>query len=122
MITYDKSSFGLSLLFRVYGSAAYKAVIPGVLSVIVLLLIRFIRNGDGTFTGEHRDDNDLQHPYAIGVLVSSTTFLIVFRANQGYNRYWESCGALHQMMSKWMDATIHTGTNDIAFFCKLLEK
>jgi predicted membrane chloride channel (bestrophin family) len=109
MIVYDKSAFGLKLLLRVHGSAAYRAVIPGLLSVACLLLIRYYRNGDGTFSGEARDENDLQHPYAIGILVSATSFLIVFRANQGYNRYWEACGSLHQMMSKWLDATIHTG-------------
>ena len=110
MITYDKSAFGLNLLLRVHGSAAYRSIVPGLASVVVLLLIRYIRNEDGSFTGLHRDDNELQHPYAVGILVSSSTFLIVFRANQGYNRFWESCGAIHQMMSKWMDATIHTGT------------
>jgi predicted membrane chloride channel (bestrophin family) len=109
MITYDRSAFGLNLILRVHGSAAYRGVVPGLLSIVVLLLIRYFRNGDGTFTGENRDDNDLQHPYAVGILVASITFLIVFRANQGYNRYWESAGAIHQMMSKWMDATIHTG-------------
>lgn len=109
MITYDKSAFGLKLLIRIHGSAAYRAILPGILSVLVLLLIRYFRDGDGTLTAQSRDENDLQHPYAIGILVASTSFLIVFRANQGYARYWESCGALHQMMSKWMDATIHTG-------------
>ena len=109
MITYDRSAFGLNLVFRVHGSAAYRAVIPGALSVVVLLLIRYFRNGDGTFDSDHAD-NDLQHPYAVGILVASTTFLIVFRANQGYNRYWESAGAILHMMSKWLDATIHTGT------------
>lgn len=109
MITYDRSAFGLNLILRVHGSAAYRGVFPGLISVVFLLLLRYFRNGDGTFDGRDLDEDDLQHPYAIGILVASITFLIVFRANQGYNRYWESCGAIHQMMSKWMDATIHTG-------------
>lgn len=75
----------------------------------MLVLIRYLRAGDDVFTGQARDENDLQHPYAIAVLVSCTTFLIVFRANQGYSRYWEAAGSIHQMMSKWLDATIHTG-------------
>lgn len=109
MITYDRSAFGLNLILRVHGSAAYRGVFPGLISVVFLVLLRYFRNGDGTLGGDDREENDLQHPYAIGILVASITFLIVFRANQGYNRYWESCGAIHQMMSKWMDATIHTG-------------
>ncbi|KAL7507013.1 hypothetical protein ACHAXN_004238 [Cyclotella atomus] len=49
----------------------------------------------------------LNHPYAIGVLVTSITLLITFRANYGYQRYWEGCTAAHNMMSKFMDATMH---------------
>jgi hypothetical protein len=49
----------------------------------------------------------LNHPYAIGVLVTSITLLITFRANYGYQRYWEGCTAVHSMMSKFMDATMH---------------
>lgn len=111
MITYDKSVYGVSLLLRVHGSAAYRAIIPGMLSIACLIVMRYLRNGDGTLSYDvnNREETDLQHPYAIGLLVASTTFLIVFRANNGYNRYWEACGAVHQMMSKWMDATIHTG-------------
>jgi len=51
------------------------------------------------------NDSDLDHPYGVGVLVSSVAFLIIFRANAGYSRYWEACGAVHHCMSKWMDAT-----------------
>lgn len=110
MITYDKSAFGLNLIFRVHGSAVYRAVIPGVLSVVCLFLIRAVRNNfNGTFDQAFdRLENDLQHPYAVGVLVSSTTFLIVFRINNAYNRYWEAAGGIHHMMSKWLDATVHT--------------
>ncbi len=48
----------------------------------------------------------LNHPYAIDVLVSSVSFLIIFRANYGYQRYWEACTMVHKLMSKWMDAAI----------------
>ena len=40
--------------------------------------------------------------------MTGVSFLIVFRANYGYQRYWEACGAVHQMMSKILDATVHT--------------
>lgn len=110
MITYDKTAFGLNLIFRVHGSAVYRAVIPGLLSVLCLFMFRGFRNSwDGSFEQVFgRLENDLQHPYAVGVLVSSTTFLIVFRINNAYNRYWEAAGGVHHMMSKWLDATIHT--------------
>jgi predicted membrane chloride channel (bestrophin family) len=101
MIQYYKGAFGLNLLWRFRGSAVYRGMIPGLISVLILLLIRLQWRADDP-------PADLEHPYAVGVLVSSVSFLIVFRANHGYARYWEACGALHQMMSKWMDATTHT--------------
>lgn len=48
----------------------------------------------------------VNHPYAIGVLVSSVSFLIIFRANYGYQRYWEACTTVHKLMSKWMDVAV----------------
>lgn len=51
--------------------------------------------------------DDLDQPNAVGVLVSSVSLLIVFRANFGYQRYWEGVGAIHHCMSKIMDATMH---------------
>ena len=100
MIKYYKGVFGLNLLLRLHGSAVYRGMIPGLVAVGVYLAIA-MREPDGSHP------QDTTHPYAIGVLVSSVSFLIIFRANQGYNRYWEACGAVHQMMSKWLDATTH---------------
>ena len=81
MIDYFKGIYGLNLLARVHGSALYKGSLVGLLSVLVYLLIDLRWNkGD-----------DLDHPYGVGVLVSSVSFLIIFRANYGYQRYWEAC-------------------------------
>ena len=99
MIQYYKGVFGLNLLTRIHGSAVYRGMLPAVISIIVYLVIA---------TTEGYDDDATNHPYAVGVLVSSVSFIIIFRANQGYSRYWEACGAVHHMMSKWLDATTHT--------------
>ena len=47
----------------------------------------------------------------MGALVAALTFLLAFRANFSYNRYWEAFTAVHQMHSKWMDVGM-----DIAAF------
>jgi predicted membrane chloride channel (bestrophin family) len=101
MIKYNRSAFGLNLLFRIHGSAIYRSVIPGLFAVGFYLLIRFQFHDD-------EPGDELGHPYAIGVVVSGTTFLIVFRASQGYSRYWEAASSTYLMMSKWMDAAMHT--------------
>jgi predicted membrane chloride channel (bestrophin family) len=104
MITYYKGAYGTNLLFQFHGSAVYRAVLPGLLSVLVFWLIR--RRVQVNELGE--DIPSFNHPYAVGVLVGSVSFLIVFRVNNSYQRYWEACGNVHQMMSKWLDATTHT--------------
>lgn len=105
MINYYKGIWGVNLLFRVHGSAVYRAMVPGIFSVAIYLWIVFGWRENQT----EEERQDLGHPYAIGVLVSSVTFLIVFRVSQGYGRYWEATGAIFHMMSKWLDATTHTG-------------
>jgi len=101
MIEYAKTYFGINLMNRVHGSAVYKSIIPALLSISIFGLIRFyIRE-------EMFSEEDLfDHPYAIGVLVTSVTFLIAFRANYGYQRYWGAASDIHSFMSKALDATV----------------
>lgn len=99
MIDYYGGAFGINLLAYAHGSAVYRACFPGLISVFLFL-------GYNAFSP---DTDSLGHPYAVGVLVSGISFLIIFRANHGYQRYWEACGAIHQMMSKYLDASVHAG-------------
>ncbi|KAL3789416.1 hypothetical protein HJC23_001964 [Cyclotella cryptica] len=126
MIEYSRGPFGLSLLFRWNGSALIKAFIPGLFSVSLYLtlyysLLDYAKEYYHTLFAEDAtspeavEDKEktlvdyLNHPYAIGVLIASTSLLITFRANYGYQRYWEGASAVHSMMSKFMDATVHAG-------------
>lgn len=105
MIEYYRGAYGANLLTRWHGSALAKAFIPGLLSVALYFILHY-------FDSRPYDDVDqqyLNHPYAIGVLVSSVSFLIIFRANYGYQRYWEACTTVHHLMSKWMDGSIFVG-------------
>eukprot|EP00588_Corethron_pennatum_P033028 CAMPEP_0194346410 /NCGR_PEP_ID=MMETSP0171-20130528/105412_1 /TAXON_ID=218684 /ORGANISM="Corethron pennatum, Strain L29A3" /LENGTH=215 /DNA_ID=CAMNT_0039113531 /DNA_START=113 /DNA_END=757 /DNA_ORIENTATION=+ len=103
MIIYSKNYFGLSLIFRAHGSAVARAVPQTLLSVFIYLLMEaYDPIKSLSAQGEGLEFYD--HPYAVGVLVTSCTFLITFRANFAYQRYWEASGTVHQMMSKWMDA------------------
>ena len=104
MITYDRSPFGLNLLFRFSGSAIYRGTIPGLFTVVFYLIIR------AYVTDETRDtlDRAIRHPYAIGILMGSVSFLLVFRVQIAYARYWEAASGVHHFMSKWVDAAMHT--------------
>lgn len=122
MIDYFKGIYGTNLLLRVHGSALYKGMLVGFLSTLIYLAIELVwnkrsRRHTTTSNSTHRlptnDDTsfeslipDLEDPYGAGVLISGVTFLIIFRANSGYQRYWEAVSSLHQCMGKWMDATM----------------
>lgn len=51
MITYDNSLFGFSLIFRVHGSAVWKASLPALFSTLGLLLYVLL-------SGNPIDDNE----------------------------------------------------------------
>lgn len=102
MIPYHKSFIGVQLLFRFHGSPLYRSFAAGLISMLVFVLIR-------TQTNYSERAKSLQDPYIIEVLVGGSAALIVFRANYGYERYWNACGDVHQMMSGWLDAVAQTG-------------
>ena len=118
MIDYFKGIYGTNLLLRVHGSALYKGMLVGFLSTLIYLSIELVwnkrsRHHPHQFVLPTNDDTtfeslvpDLEDPYGAGVLISGVTFLIIFRANSGYQRYWEAVSSLHQCMGKWMDATM----------------
>ena len=102
MINYHRSAFGWNLLFRVHGSAVYRACLPGLIALIIFFMFRYFCVDCNQY------ENTIEHPYVIGVVVGGITFLIVFRASSSYARYWEATTCIYGMQSKWMDATIST--------------
>lgn len=102
MIPYGKNLSGFNLFFRINGSPIYRAVIPGLISLAFFHLIhQYIRRGSSS-------SKYIGQPNTLGVLISSISFLIIFRLNNSYQRYWNACGDVFQMMSKWLDAVTNT--------------
>lgn len=85
------------------GSALFKSLTPAFLSSVIFLILLY------TLDLEEDEDQILDHPYPMGALISALTFLLAFRANFSYNRYWEAMTAVHQMHSKWLDVAIELG-------------
>jgi len=105
MITYNRSAFGWNLIFKFHGSAIYRSVFPALIAVAFFFLYdAYVK----LYIVDGKLETNVLHPYAVGVLVTTSTFLIVFRLNQSYSRYWEACGSTHHFISKWLDATTHT--------------
>ena len=103
MIEYnDGGPFGVRLIFRAHGSAVIKAIIPAAVSVLVLFGVMHISGFDIAAPAAEKE-RLIGHPYAVGALLAAFSFLIVFRANFAYARFWEACQQVHQMHSKWSD-------------------
>jgi predicted membrane chloride channel (bestrophin family) len=49
------------------------------------------------------EEEIFDHPYPMAALISAFSFLLIFRANFAYHRYWEAQGQVHLMHSKWLD-------------------
>jgi len=97
MIPYVNSSFGIPILARVHGSALFKSILPAFISTAIYISMTL------SFDDIEFDDKIFIHPYPMQALVTAFTFLLVFRANYSYNRWWEAYTAVYLMHSKWLD-------------------
>jgi len=91
---------GIGLIFRTHGSALFKALVPAAISNLIFFILLPLEAFE---IASDEKEMAVEHPYAIGALLAAFSFLIVFRANFAYARYWEACGAIHLMHSKWCD-------------------
>ncbi|KAK9789401.1 hypothetical protein WJX73_006004 [Symbiochloris irregularis] len=98
MITYNKIAWGLPLLCRLYGSALPRSVPPALLSAGVTAAF-FVCIGDD-------DKGWWRHPYPFQLFGYMVGFIVIFRSNFGYQRYWEGRSFLQGMTSAWVDACV----------------
>ena len=103
MLIYRKGTPG-PLLFRLAGSAIPKACIYGGFSALLTLILDVIIHSDKN--NEGYIDSLFQHPYAFQPFAYIAAFVLVFRTNVAYNRYWEMAGHVTLMGSKWGDALV----------------
>ncbi|OEU11243.1 hypothetical protein FRACYDRAFT_193200 [Fragilariopsis cylindrus CCMP1102] len=89
MITYDSNHFGLLQVAKLNGSAVYRTVIP----------IHHVHRYDGSSMSYFEG-----HPIVIGIYIVAFSLILNHRLNYCYQRYWESCGNLFVMTSKWIDS------------------
>ena len=99
MIVYQSGIFGLRNLLRMNGSPVYKVAVPTSVSTIFLL---FLASVETTYDRQR----DIKHPYPLTAFIGFFSFLLTFRLNYAYQRYWEGATAVHQMLSKWLDVAM----------------
>eukprot|EP00929_Paragymnodinium_shiwhaense_P009070 TRINITY_DN11311_c0_g1_i1.p1 TRINITY_DN11311_c0_g1~~TRINITY_DN11311_c0_g1_i1.p1 ORF type:complete len:655 (-),score=154.30 TRINITY_DN11311_c0_g1_i1:45-2009(-) len=101
MLHYRKGAWGLFILFRWSGVAWPAGIVPGLLSAGIGLALGQIESVETMVL----DDNSfLKNPYPFHLYVYMVAFLLIFRTNFAYLRYWESMEALQKMTAKWHDA------------------
>jgi predicted membrane chloride channel (bestrophin family) len=105
MITYESDFFGFKILLQVHGSAVYRAVVPALLSTLLLVVVASAWPNSHWYSNDNENDQgQTLHPYTITIYVNAFSLLLTFRLNFSYQRYWEAASQLFLMMSKWSDA------------------
>lgn len=96
MIDYNPGTWGILFIFQLTGSVFPKALPWAVLNAVCGALLSELLPNDLDFEG-------------FDIMWSSYTFvlgfLIVFRNNQAYTRFWEGGTLVNQMRGEWMNAT-----------------
>ena len=99
MITYNNRKWmGLGVVFRVYGSSFPRALPYALISLAFSIYLS--ENRAELLT----NDQVFYHPYAHQVMALSASFLLVFRSQLAYQRFWEGRTQLALMQAKWSDA------------------
>jgi len=105
MFVYRKGS-PWYLIFSMYGSAIPRACIPGLFSAVVSFMLDVFVPYDSYL--KHL----IEHPYPFQPFAYIAAFVLVFRTNIAYNRYWEMATQVHLMTAKWGDALAEAVTFD----------
>ena len=123
MITYDVNSyFGVAVIMRMSGSVMPQALMPSLISMLVAILVLLNVDADSDEAGEASLRNSssssadtirlqifdqfLKHPYPHQITSVMIGFMMVFRVQLSYQRYWEGIGVLTDMFTKWYDAAV----------------
>jgi len=100
MLTYKKGWAGVFLLLRIAGTSWPHGIIPGLLSAGLGLGLSLVEDFDNLISNE---DAFVKNPYPYQLFAYLVGFVLVFRTNFSYLRYWEGLDAVQRMGAKWLD-------------------
>lgn len=98
MIHYSKGLWGLPHLGKAYGSAFPRGLFFTLLGALLTSAWEYS-------CGSHRCGylRVGDHPFPFSLLASAVAFILTFRNNFAYHRFWEGRTQLQLMDSKWID-------------------
>ncbi|CAE8688400.1 unnamed protein product [Polarella glacialis] len=98
MIAYHPGSWGMSFIFQIKGSVFPKAACWAAASAVIAVLVKLF-----VFSGNDTDNmNGIENIWSGYTFVLG--FLMVFRNNQAYSRFWEGASLTKQMKGQWFVA------------------
>mmetsp|Transcript_117287 Transcript_117287/g.190858 ORF Transcript_117287/g.190858 Transcript_117287/m.190858 type:complete len:440 (-) Transcript_117287:271-1590(-) len=100
MIRYNKTWNGIFILFRYAGTAWPHGILPGCIAAGISIGLSKWEDADKEI---RQRESFISHPYAFQLFAYLLGFLMVFRTNFAYARYWEAMGMVQAMGSKWLD-------------------
>jgi predicted membrane chloride channel (bestrophin family) len=92
MIPLEKGYLGLATIFQVHGSSLPRALIPALYSFAVTMLMFYVPTSHGDMQWRHYFMLLMPDWKAFQIFGSITMFLLVFRTQLSYSRYWEGVG------------------------------
>ena len=99
LVSYDSGDF-FSLIFQIKGSI-FDNVAPKLIISVVLSVIAAGLHSQGMFRKDNDPERKSGEVPTIGFSLCGTAiaFLLVFRSNMSYNRFWEGRGHLGNLMA-----------------------
>eukprot|EP00930_Biecheleria_cincta_P038358 TRINITY_DN26362_c0_g1_i1.p1 TRINITY_DN26362_c0_g1~~TRINITY_DN26362_c0_g1_i1.p1 ORF type:complete len:452 (+),score=77.52 TRINITY_DN26362_c0_g1_i1:79-1434(+) len=103
MIDYSNDGWFCCLVFAWRGSVIPMAMVESIPSAIIVAFLMYFEVTFDEF--QQKADLDSLSPSQLWAAFSaSLLFLISFRTNTAYSRFWEGTTLLHQMFGEWFDA------------------
>mmetsp|Transcript_49524 Transcript_49524/g.105923 ORF Transcript_49524/g.105923 Transcript_49524/m.105923 type:complete len:431 (+) Transcript_49524:57-1349(+) len=100
MIVYKKGYWGFFILLHFAGTSWPAGIVPGLFSAIMGFVLSKVAAIDETVSDKERF---LNNPYPFQLFAYLVGFVMVFRTNFAYQRYWLALDAVQRMGAKWFD-------------------
>mmetsp|Transcript_68468 Transcript_68468/g.198585 ORF Transcript_68468/g.198585 Transcript_68468/m.198585 type:complete len:521 (+) Transcript_68468:91-1653(+) len=100
MIRYSHGRWGVTYLFQLRGSVFPKALVWAIPGAGLAAGLSFLKDASG-YEMEVSSSSALT---AVASFVSILGFMLVFRSNQAWSRYWEAADLLQQARGEWISA------------------
>merc|ERR1719203_1667636 len=106
MIQYKNGTWGIMNLFQLTGSVVPKALMFACPAAALAILLHQAMRGDFIPAMGYEANSDLGGGIPMGVsgFYSVMGFLLVFRTQQAYSRWWEGGTLLQTVRGEWFNA------------------